>query len=230
MLTIILHHSALELITNSICNVSHNAIKNDSMRRSKKPEEILLDISIHQSAIFPDKLHFAGRPDLVHIFLLQYHFLMDLLETKIKSKIQLFVHTRDNQYFIVPPTWRVPVHFIRFRGLMEKFLLEGKINLTNESSLKLERGSIKDLIDLMKPHDIINLVETGKSLESVAVTMRELIEDEKKTVLLIGGYQKGEYNLSEKLQTKITEIRLLSKPTTAWMVLNLLLLDLVEKK
>ena len=218
MLTIILHHSAMELISNSICNVKHKAVKNDSLRRNKKAEEILLDISVHQPAIVPNKLHFVGRPDLVHLVMLQYHFLMELLSTDLQKNIQLIVHTRKDRVFVVPGSWRIPVHFIRFRGLLEKFLLEEKLSLGEEVNLLIEHKTLGELLQELNPSKVINLVETGEKDTNLLSSMPEIIQEQANTVVLIGGYQRGEYNLEKDYTGLIEEKSLIEKPTTAWMI------------
>ena len=230
MLTIILHHSALELVNESICNVKHSAIQNDSIRRKKPDKELLLDLSVHQSAIYPEKVHFAGRPDLVHIFLLQYHFIMDLMDSAIESKIQLYVHTRNDKVFAVPAFWRVPVHFLRFRGLMEKFLIEKEISLGKAGKLILQEQTLGELVKNLSPDEIINLVETGEKTFKLNFATKDLIIDNTNTVLLIGGYQKGEYDLSKEISFQIKKQKIIDKPTTSWMILNLLLTGIIEKK
>ena len=166
MITIILHHAALELANDKICNMVHKAIINDARARRKKPTELLLDIAVHQSAIYPEKLQFSGRPDLVHFFLLQYHHMIKIIPEKYSSEINLYVHTKNNQIFFVPQSWRVPVHFIRFRGLMEKFLIEKTINFTNTDKIELQETTLKELIESLDPTQIFNLTELGEENEN----------------------------------------------------------------
>lgn len=220
MITIILHNSALELVNEKVCNSSHKAILNDAKRRKKKPTELLLDITVHQSAMYPEKVHNSGRPDLVHLFLLQYHHIMKLLPEQC-SNIKLYVHTKNDEVFYVPQSWRVPVHFIRFRGLMEKFLIEKKIILSQTEQLELVQSNLQELIHQLNPIKIINLTEQG-SFEPELLHEIQNPSSSNQLVVLIGGYQRGEDNISGSLEKQIINLKLIDRPTTAWMILNIL--------
>ena len=222
MITLVLHHAALELISNENCELNHTAIKNDASRRNKKADEILLDISVHQAAIRPDKLHFSGRPDLVHIFLIQYHHIMKLLPHNLSSKIQLYVHARTDDIFLVPQSWRIPVHFIRFRGLIEKFLVQKTIVLDEHEQLELKKGTLEELLAKLEPERVINLMEKGRMDSNFYDGLWNSITSIKNIVIFIGGYQKGEIPVSTLVSYPIEEIKLIETPTTAWMILNIL--------
>ncbi len=227
MLTIILHNAALELVNERVCNSKHAAVINDAKRRNKNPKDILLDLTVHQSAIYPDKLYNSGRPDLVHIFLLQYHHIMKLLATS--QEIQLFVHTKNDEVFFCPQNWRVPVHFIRFRGLLEKFLKEKSIKLSETEQLELKNSSLNELIDYLNPETIINLTEHGKYNYDLLEEIQNP-KNQKHTVLLIGGYQKGEVDIAKTLNKSLIEMKLFDEPTTAWMILNILFAGKIIEK
>lgn len=227
MITIILHNAALELINEKICNIKHKAIVNDANRRNKSFNQIILDISVHQSAIYPEKMINSGRPDLVHMFALQYHHIVNLLPEEIKSKVRLFIHTKNNEYFQVQNSWRVPVHFIRFRGLMEKFLVQKRIKFDKQEEMVLFSGTLKDLIYFIKPKLVIQFLDTGVYENNSLTKIKESILAEDETVFLIGGYQKGEVEADESISIPLKKIKLVDKPTTAWMVLNILLTGLI---
>ncbi len=222
MLTIILHNASLELVNENTCDIQHMSIVNDSKRRGKNPNELLLDISVHQSSILPDKLPFSGRPDLVHIFLLQYHHIMKILPDEMKANIKLYVHTKNEQIFFVPQSWRVPVNYIRFRGLMEKFLFEQGIKITEELQLLLEESNLQFFIEKINPDKIINLTEKGVKTNILNQVLLNYIKGSDHTMILIGGYQKGEIALQTKIKRPIENIQLIERPTTAWMILNIL--------
>ena len=219
MLTIVLHNAALELVNDKICNIKHAAVLNDAKRRNKSTHDILLDLTVHQSAIYPDKLYNSGRPDLVHLFLLQYHHIMKLLPNA--REVQLYVHTKNDEVFFVPQTWRVPVHFIRFRGLMEKFLKEKTIKLSESEELHLTNMYLSELVDSLRPDITINLTEQGKYNQELVQEIQNQ-ENKEHIVVLIGGYQRGEIELSNILTQQFIEMKLLDEPTTAWMILNIL--------
>ena len=227
MIIFILHHAALELISDQVCDIHHKAVLNDAKRRNKLPEHILLDIAVHQSAINPDIIVNSGRPDLIHIFLLEYHHILKLLPENIQKKIELFVHTKNDEIFFVPQSWRIPVHFIRFRGLMEKFLLEKKIILENNISLEITSMSIQEFLKKNKAQKIINFTDAGHNGSNLHELMRTMITDNERTIALIGGYQKGEVEINDLQGLKIDSIKVVDQPTTAWMILNILLSRLI---
>lgn len=228
MITLVLHNSALELVNEKVCNCTHQAILNDAKRRKKKSTDLLLDLAVHQSAIYPEQVHNSGRPDLVHLFLLQYHHIMKLLPEQ-STNINLYVHTKNDELFYVPQSWRVPVHFIRFRGLMEKFLKEKRISLSESEQLELAQSTLLDLIKQLAPDTIINLTDQGSS-EPELLRDIQFPDSKKKLVVLIGGYQRGEDTIPKYLNKKIMNVKLTDNPTTAWMILNILYAGTIIEK
>ena len=172
----------------------------------------------------------SGRPDLIHIFILQYHHIINLLPEENKKKIKLFIHTKNDEFFQVPSSWRVPVHFIRFRGLMEKFLVQKSIKFDEQNFLHLLNGSINDLINKINPKLIINLTDTGAFKNELLINMKKRIIVDDETIFLIGGYQKGEIDLAKTIIKPLEEIKLVDKPTTSWIILNILLTGLIIEK
>ena len=227
MIIFILHHAALELISDQVCDVHHKSVLNDAKRRNKSPEHMLLDIAVHQSAIKPDIMVNSGRPDLIHIFLLEYHHILKLVPENIQKNIELFVHTKNDEIFFVPQSWRIPVHFIRFRGLMEKFLIEKEIILENNSNIKIETKSLQEFLMKNQAQKIINFTEAGIYHPNLYEEMRNLIVSNERTIALIGGYQKGEVEIANMEGLNIDPIKVVDQPTTAWMILNILLSRLI---
>ena len=229
MITIILHHTALELINQAVCNVNHKAILNDAKRRNKKVKEIVLDISVHQAAIYPNELPFTGRPDLVHYFLLQYHHMMKILPESITENITLYIHTRTDEIFLVPQSWRVPVHFIRFRGLIESLLIQKEIKFSEKDSIIVEKLTLSNLFLNVKPSRIINLTDKGDYNPQVIKNSLDTIRTPEQVIFLIGGYQKGELSLDQLVNYPIENIKLIEKSTTAWMALTILFSKILSK-
>ena len=229
MITLILHHTAIELVNKEACDLNHKAIKNDAKRRNKKAEDLILDISVHQSAIYPDQLRYTGRPDLAHYFLLQYHHMMKILPDNIVKNIRLYVHTRKDEMFLVPQSWRVPVHFIRFRGLLESLLINQEIIYNESEAIRIEKQSLEELIENIKPLKIINLIDTGLDKPKELKQLLQKIETPDQVIVLIGGYQKGEIEITKIKDYPIEAIKLLDQPTTAWLALTILFSELLTK-
>jgi rRNA pseudouridine-1189 N-methylase Emg1 (Nep1/Mra1 family) len=171
----------------------------------------------------------CGRPDLIHICLLQYHHAIKIL-SRLTNKIDFFIHTRDDKVFLVPQSWRVPVHFIRFRGLMEKFLLEGNLKLQDNERIFLKKKNLNELVNSLEPNLLVNLTETGLKDFNTFETLNTYLENDQKMVLLIGGFQKGDYDLQKILKRDITNVSLTGESTTAWMIISILMTGLLLNK
>lgn len=232
MITIIIHHSALELISKKNVNIEHKSIINDVIRRKKKTfNEILLDISVHQSAINPDIISNSGRPDIIHQTILTFHHNIKLLESKLSDKINLIIHTKEDLWFSVYNEWRIPVSYIRFRGLIEKLLHIGSIKLDSNTNIEIKNNNLDELILDLKPDKIIDFsingeLNNGTILDSV---YGDILLD-KHTILLIGGYQKGSVTINESLNQKYSQIKLFEKSTTAWNILGYIMHYFLIKK
>ena len=229
MITIIVHNSSLSLISSKKCNINHNAIKNDALRRKKNISSILLDIAVHQAAIYPEFLPFSGRPDLIHQILLIYHHNMKLLQSDM---IRLIIHTGDDLWFTVPKEWRVPVSYIRYRGLMEQFLSEHFIKISPTLQLKINSGSLEDIIASLNPREVIELTSNGEKINFGSFISNHKLNNEiEHSVFLIGGFQKGFKDLDLRGNYSIQNSKLFEQPTTAWIVLSYILQSyLVEKE
>ena len=224
MINIIIHNSGLELINNENSDLTHNAIKNDVSRRKKRAEEILLDLSIHQSAIKPERMPFSGRPDIIHLSLLTFHHNMKLLQEDLNHSINLVVHTKNNIYFEVSDTWRIPVSYTRFRGLIEKLLLEKAIRFNESITVSLKENTLNGLIKSFRPDIVYNLTSKGHFIDSNSF-FQNLYTDTKRDqsiVILIGGYQKGTVEIKLK-DENVFNLKLFSETTTTWNILGLIL-------
>lgn len=233
MITFLLYNSGLELLDSLPEKLlKQPAIKNDLRKRKKKPSEVLLDLAVHQTAFnSKDKLN-RGRPDIVHQVILQYLFspLIHPSGTQQSSNLQLFIHTSSNKYFEVLPSWRPPLHFLRFRGLLEKLLHKKSIVISTEDSLTLENGNIKQLIQKIKPQKIINFTSNAHSeplsLHSFADLLTGYYTSTETFLCLIGGYQHGQMPDGIKKQitdskVKIQEISLQGGRLPSWKVLSI---------
>jgi rRNA small subunit pseudouridine methyltransferase Nep1 len=68
-INIILLEAGIELVPKEIVN--HPSVVKNAKRRKKKPEDTLLDISLHYHAMKKlENVHKRGRPDIIHQALL----------------------------------------------------------------------------------------------------------------------------------------------------------------
>ncbi|MHA2363659.1 MAG: hypothetical protein ACXAC7_06860 [Candidatus Hodarchaeales archaeon] len=226
MIYFILHHTGLELVTNINKEIfQHPAIQNDIRRRKK--ESILLDLAVHYSAIPFEQRDQRGRPDIVHLSLLEFIFSIKNLvfnNPNLGSSIKLIIHTRNDRVFEVPQDWRVPVSYIRFRGLMEKILTEGELSISN-FSIKVRFESLINLISFLSPTRIIFLTKKGKiKLNPFLSSLYSAVTSTVETwIILIGGYQKGTIPLPHSLSPNPESLSLFPIGLPAWKIIGVIL-------
>ena len=213
LLNFVLAESALELVPKEIQNSP--AVTSDSRRRGVDASEILLDRSFHHSAM--ERLKDSekrGRPDLVHGTLLSVTGTPLFLEGKVRT----FVHTHSNLVLEIAPKTRIPKSYIRFRGLMEKALSGGDIDLVRV------RGS--DLRELMRrtisPDIVFGLSVQGKKMELEELAEKLMAADN--PCVLIGGFPHGHF-APETLSVVDELVRIHEMPLEAHVVTSRLLYE-----
>lgn len=161
MLTIILAESELELIPSNI--IFHPAVSSYAKQRNKKPKNLILDSSFHHTALkdFPDGNR-RGRPDIVHVFLL--NTLESILNKK--GKLKIIIHTRNDQAIFVNPKTRIMRSYHRFIGLIEQLFEKRKITAQEDTLLELlENMPLEKIIKSENYDFIITFSENGKIVE-----------------------------------------------------------------
>lgn len=217
MIHIILHHTGLELCKSKKI-VNHPSVLNDAKKRNKSPEKLLLDLSTHYPAIEDLKGH--GRPDIAHICLLEFYYSVRILKQYfLADKIKFTVHTINDEIFEISEDWRVPASFIRFRGLMEKLLDEKEIRVNKNFELKLRSETLSEYLKNLQSHKIYNLTEKGPFNSKFIPSVYNEIRSEKNIILLIGGYQKGNFDTSFE---NVEDVSILQQNLTSVKVLNLI--------
>ena len=200
MLSVILAESSLELIPKSIQN--HPSVVSHAKKLEKKPSEILLDNSWHFAAMKGiDNEHKRGRPDLVHLCLLEACTIPLYLE----NKIMIYLHTIDDKVIFVGKGVRIPKSYHRFEGLIEKLYKEKTIESDGKILLELKELNFAKLLDHIKPKKVI-----GLSIEGISNSYQNIasIFDDNYSVV-IGGFQKGHF--SELVKNRIDELYCINK-------------------
>lgn len=102
----------------------HPSIAKHARRRGRPPRDILLDAAMHHQAMkrLPGREH-RGRPDIVHVALL---VALDAPLCRL-AKCRILVHTVADLLIQVDPSTRLPRNYLRFTGLMEQLLREGRV-------------------------------------------------------------------------------------------------------
>ena len=153
MLTIILVESSLELIPTELHN--HPSVLSYSKKFRKKISNTLLDNSWHFGAMkgLENEIK-RGRPDIVHLTLLSICTSPAFYE----KKIQVFVHTINDEIISINNNTRLPKSYHRFQGLMEKLFLTKKIESETEILMQMENSSLSKLISKIQFDNFVLII------------------------------------------------------------------------
>lgn len=191
MLSLVLAESSLELVPKEL--QQHNSVISQSRKLGKNPSEILLDNSWHFGAMkgIKDEIK-RGRPDLVHISLLE----ACTIPLYYEKKIMVYVHTINDKVIFIGEDVHLPKSYHRFAGLIEKLFLEKVIQADGSKLLEIKDMTFDQLLEEIRPKRIIGLSTQGikSSCENVA---KKLTND---SCLVIGGFPKG--NFSDKIKKR----------------------------
>lgn len=187
MLTLILAEAALETLPKTVWN--NSSIQNYSKKHKKLPGQILLDRSLHHSAM--RKLEHGkkrGRPDITHFVLLE------ALGSPLNKEgfLKIYVHTRNNYVITVNPSVRLPRNYVRFIGLMEQLFYNKRVPPEGEILLELKQKTLKNLLKDAKIDHVLVFSRTG-----VPKTMEEAISSQQKrnnVAVIVGGFPHGNFS------------------------------------
>jgi rRNA small subunit pseudouridine methyltransferase Nep1 len=197
--------SELEIIPPEIVHLP--AVRKDAERRGKKADELLLDSSIHHSAMNGLKgRERRGRPDIVHISVL-------IANESILNKeemLDMVVHTRNDYVIKISPKMRVVKNYNRFKGLVEQLFREREVP-KGEPLMKIDKGNVGAVLDEMGADRVILLSESGKKKKLEDVFMEN-------TVCVIGGFPHGDF-ISPVKEIADEIISVYPSPLPAWIAL-----------
>jgi rRNA small subunit pseudouridine methyltransferase Nep1 len=210
MLTLILAESSIERIPKEI--VDDTSILSDAKRRRKKPEQLILDRSYHHKAINrlsnPEK---RGRPDIIHITLL--NCLGSPLN--LTGRLTTYVHTIEDFIIEISSRTRIPRNSERFKGIIEQLFEEHRVPTTGKPLLRIRKSNLKELINKISPTYVAALTTQGK-YENLT-NLGHIISNQKKPVLIIGGFSKGSFN-KETLDLADKTISIFPKGLESWII------------
>lgn len=218
MLSLLLADAELELVPKEI--QSHPSAVRYAGKRGKKVSQTLLDATVHHSALkkIADGQR-RGRPDIVHIFLL---LCLDSI-LNIEGRLQIAVHTRNNEYIEVNPATRLQKNYNRFVGLMEGLFESRVVPSANNPLITLQpHQSLDMIVNKIGADEVIVFSETGEK-----VVLNEFFRnyrDRKKILCIIGGFPEGTYlSPVNKLATKTISIH--NRPLKVWTVTSEVLVN-----
>jgi rRNA small subunit pseudouridine methyltransferase Nep1 len=202
----VIAEAALELIPEEIWR--EPPIRSDSVRRDMEPGSILLDRSVHHSAMLKLKDDYRrGRPDLVHLTLLS------VTSTPLhqEGNARVYIHTIDDSVLEFGEGARPPKSYARFRNLMEKLLVErpgdGLVRVRDATLPQLLKGIGTDYA-------------AGLSVQGAPVLLEDLARDlavRKNPAVVVGGFPRGHF-LTKDLRSFDTLARIDERALDAHVV------------
>jgi rRNA small subunit pseudouridine methyltransferase Nep1 len=209
-LIIVLVECGLELIPKQIR--THPAVKKN------------LSSSIYSSQLLDNALHFSamknlknkekrGRPDISHLCLL--NALGSVLNKS--GNLELYLHTVNNKIFKFNPEIRIARNYNRFKGLIAKLIIDGKIEVGGKMLIAPVSENLEELIKSFNSSKIDLFSREGKNLENdESISSLNLSEN---YLAIIGGFQKSTFaDEILKLSNRIMSISQYS--LDAWVVIN----------
>jgi rRNA small subunit pseudouridine methyltransferase Nep1 len=188
LLVLVLAEAALETVPKNLW--SHPAVRNHSKRQKKPPQNLLLDRSLHHSAMKRlGENEKRGRPDITHFTLLE------ALGSPLNKEglLQVYVHTNKDYTITVNPNARLPRNYNRFLGLIEQLFQMGKVPSEGEALLKLENKTLQKLLAETEADYVMAFSREGKpkTLEKAVSSL----QTKQRPAVIIGGFPHG--HLSE---------------------------------
>ncbi|MGD1054932.1 MAG: hypothetical protein ABR867_02480 [Nitrososphaerales archaeon] len=216
-LNFILAESALELVPKEILRVP--AVANDARRRGVDASRILLDRSVHHSAMARLRdSEKRGRPDLVHATLLS----VTGTPLYLDGSVRVLVHTGQDMVLEVAKKTRIPKSYFRFRGLVEKLLSER----SDEGLVKAYGAGVGELLrKAISPDKVFGLSVQGR-LTRPEDLAKEIVAA-KNPCVIVGGFPHGHFS-QETLALVDELVRIHERPLEAHVVASRVVYE-VEK-
>lgn len=216
-LNFVLAESALELVPKEI--LRSPAVASDSRRRGVDASRILLDRSLHHSAMARLRdSEKRGRPDLVHAALLS----VTGTPLYLDGSARVFVHTGQDVVLELAERTRIPKSYFRFRGLVEKLLSER----SDEGLVKAYGAEIRELLRrTISPDRVFGLSVQGR--RTGPEELAKAIVAAKNPCVVVGGFPHGHFS-QETLMLVDDLVRIHEKPLEAHVVASRVVYE-VEK-
>jgi rRNA small subunit pseudouridine methyltransferase Nep1 len=210
LLILVLAEAAIETVPEPLW--SHPAVRCHSKRQRKPPNQLLLDRSLHHSAMrrLDDNLK-RGRPDITHFALLE------ALGSPLNREglLQTYVHTNKDYVITVNPSARLPRNYSRFIGLMEQLFQQQKVPTTGETLLRLEHKTLQQLLKAAKADYVLAFSREGKPR-----TIQDAVsglEPKQRPAVIVGGFPHGHFSeATTKLADEVVCVD--SEMLEAWTV------------
>jgi rRNA small subunit pseudouridine methyltransferase Nep1 len=178
----IIAEAALELIPEALWK--DNSVRNDEKRRDLGAGGILLDRSVHHSAMLKLKDGYRrGRPDLVHLTLLS------VTSTPLHQEgtARVYIHTIDDTVLEFGEGARPPKSYARFRNFIEKLLVERP----GDGLVGVRDSTLPQLLKAIGADHSVGLSVQGapQRLETLAGDLAERTNP----AVVVGGFPRGHF-------------------------------------
>ncbi len=182
MLHFVIAEAALELIPEPLWK--DPSVRNDEKRRGLEAGSILLDRSVHHSAMLKLKDGYRrGRPDLVHLTLLS------VTSTPLhqEGKAKVYIHTIDDTVLEFGEGARPPKSYARFRNLMEKLVVERP----EEGLVSVRYSTLPQLLKSIGTDHSVGLSVQGapERMETLAGDLAVM----NNPAVVVGGFPRGHF-------------------------------------
>ena len=218
MLNLILVEAALELVPSQI--LRHPSVRRNAKRRGKKPEETLLNRSLHHSAMSRlENAEKRGRPDILNVCLLESQGSplnrQDLLRT--------YIHTGQGYCITVSPEVRLPRDCNRFNNLMEQLLIVGQVPpKISEPLMTMKRKSLSSLKKDIDPSITVAMTSHGESTNLEELCTR--LSKEENPLVIIGAYPHGPMS-NETLKEADVTASIYPEGLESWTIVSRLIYE-----
>ncbi|MEW6593017.1 MAG: 16S rRNA methyltransferase [Candidatus Hadarchaeota archaeon] len=185
MLHLVIADAELEQVPNEIAG--HPVVQRSARKRGRKPAELILNSSLHHPAMKKLKdQERRGRPDIIHFTLLM------ALDAPLNREglLRVYVHTRQNKLITVDPSADLPRAYSRFEGLVEQLFLTGAVP-PEAPLLRLEQGTISEIVRKIKPKKVVTLSEKGERKRPEDIF--DGVSADEEVCVLVGGFPHGDY-------------------------------------
>ncbi len=209
-LTLILAECGLELIPKEIRN--HPSVKKNI--KSKNYSSQLLDNALHHSAMIKlSNFEKRGRPDILH------NCLLNALGSPLNKNKQLkiYFHTVNNRIFELNPEIRITRNYNRFKGLIAKLLIDGKIQFEKSYLIKELKENLRELIKSIKKKEVLLFSSRGGIIQHHLDLFHK--DTHKNYIIIIGGFQKGTFS-KDILELSNRIISISQYSLDAWIVVG----------
>lgn len=218
MLHLVLVEAALETVPPGIAG--HPSVRRNAKRRKKRPEETLLNRSLHHRAMgrIPDD-HRRGRPDIVNVCLLE------ALGAPLnrEGNLRNWIHTYGGYAIEIAPETRLPRDCNRFNSLMEQLLANGRVPPVGEAPLMtLAPMTLGGLMEKIDP--TLTVALTSKGEPSDLETLCRRLSSQSAPAVFIGAFPHGPMS-EETLSHADEKVRIHPETLEAWVVTSRLIYE-----